>query len=109
MKGTTIQVEVKVQTGTDPFGAPVYEPVFEDVKDVLVGQPSTDEIKTSTDLFGKKLVYMLGIPKGDTHNWEDVNVIIWGRKFRTFGLPITGEQANIPLRWGQNVRVGYYE
>ena len=109
MKGTTIQVEVKTQTGTDPFGAPVYESVFEDVKDVLVGQPSTDEIKTSTDLFGKKLVYMLGIPKGDTHNWEDVNVIIWGRPFKTFGLPITGEQANIPLRWGQNVRVGYYE
>ena len=109
MKGTTIQIGVKTQTGTDPFGAPIYDVVFEDVKDVLVGQPSTDEIKTSTDLFGKKLVYMLGIPKGDTHNWEDVEVIIWDRKFRTFGLPITGEQANIPLRWGQNVRVGYYE
>lgn len=109
MKGTTVQIEVKTQTGTDPFGAPVYSVEFEDVKDVLVGQPSTDEIKTSTDLFGKKLVYMIGIPKGDTHNWEDVNVIIWGRKFKTFGLPITGEWANIPLRWGQNVRVGYYE
>lgn len=109
MKGTTIQIGVKTETGTDPFGAPVYTTEFEDVKDVLVGQPSTDEIKTSTDLFGKKLVYMLGIPKGDTHNWEDAEVIIWGRKFRTFGCPITGEQENIPLRWGQNVRVGYYE
>lgn len=109
MKGTTIQLGVKTQIGTDPFGAPEYSVIFEDVKDVLVGQPSTDDIKTSTDLFGKRLIYMIGIPKGDTHNWEDAEVIIWGKKFKTFGCPITGEQANIPLRWGQNVRVGYYE
>jgi hypothetical protein len=109
LKGTTIQIAVKTQTGTDPFGAPIYETEFVDVPDVLVGQPTTDDIKSSIDLFGKKIEYMLGIPKGDSHDWVDADVLIWGQPFRTFGFPITGEQANIPLRWGQNVRVGRYE
>ena len=78
------------------------------VDDVLVGSPTSDEITDSLNLFGKKIVYMLGIPKGDTHTWEDAEVIIWGNRYRTFGYPITGEQANIPLRWGQNVRVERY-
>ena len=109
MKGTTVQVSVKTQTGTDPFGAPIYSTAFEDVPDVLVGNPTSDDIAASTDLYGKKIEYMLGIPKGDTHNWIDAEVIIWGQPYKTFGYPITGEQANIPLRWGQNVRVERFE
>ena len=109
IKGTTIQILVKTQTGVDPFGEPIYTPEYEDVNDVLVGQPTTDDIKQSIDLFGKKIEYMIGIPKGDTHNWVDADLIIFDQKFKTFGFPITGEQSNIPLMWGQNVRVGRYE
>jgi len=108
MKGTTIQLVVKTQSGTDPFGAPIYTEELVDVPDVLVGSPTTDDITDSLSLYGKKIEYMLGIPKGDTHNWVDTDVIIWGNRYRTFGYPITGEQANIPLRWGQNVRVERY-
>jgi hypothetical protein len=108
MKGTTIQLVVNTQSGTDPFGAPIYTEELVDVPDVLVGSPTTDDITDSLNLYGKKIEYMLGIPKGDTHNWTDAEVIIWGNRYRTFGYPITGEQANIPLRWGQNVRVERY-
>jgi hypothetical protein len=108
MKGTTIQLIVNTQSGTDPFGAPIYTEELVDVPDVLVGSPTTDDITDSLNLYGKKIEYMLGIPKGDTHNWTDAEVIIWGNRYRTFGYPITGEQANIPLRWGQNVRVERY-
>ena len=108
MKGTTIQLVVKTQSGTDPFGAPIYTEELVDVPDVLVGSPTTDDITDSLNLYGKKIEYMLGIPKGDTHNWTDTEVVIWGNRYRTFGYPITGEQANIPLRWGQNVRVERY-
>ena len=108
MKGTTVQLVVKTQTSTDPFGAPVCSEELIDVPDVLVGSPTTDDITNSLNLYGKKVEYMLGIPKGDTHNWTDTDVIIWGNRYRTFGYPITGEQANIPLRWGQNVRVERY-
>ena len=108
MKGTTIQLVVNTQSGTDPFGVPIYTEELVDVPDVLVGSPTTDDITDSLNLYGKKIEYMLGIPKGDTHNWTDAEVVIWGNRYRTFGYPITGEQANIPLRWGQNVRVERY-
>ena len=108
MKGTTVQLVVKTENSTDPFGAPVVTEELVNVPDVLVGSPTTDDITNSLNLYGKKIEYMLGIPKGDTHNWTDAEVIIWGNRYRTFGYPITGEQANIPLRWGQNVRVERY-
>jgi hypothetical protein len=51
---------------------------------------------------------MIGIPKGNTDNWVDAEVVINGERFRTIGYPETGIQANIPLRWGQNVKVERY-
>ena len=108
MKGETVGLVVKTQTGTDPFGHPIYSEEIVWVNDVLVGQPTSDEIVSTLDLTGKKIAYMLGIPKGDTHVWTDTDVIIWGERFRTIGYPVTGTQANIPLRWGQNVKVERY-
>lgn len=108
MKGTTVQLVVGNVISHDPFGAPVEEEELVEVADVLVGQPTTDDITATTQLYGKRLEYVLGIPKGDTHNWTDAKVYIWGKPFRTIGYPTTGEQANIPLRWGQNVKVEHY-
>lgn len=108
MKGTTVQLVVKTQIGTDSFGAPVYSEELASVDDVLVGSPTTDDITNTLNLYGKKIEYVLGIPKGDTHNWIDAEVVIWGERFRTVGYPTTGEQENIPLRWGQNVKVERY-
>lgn len=108
LKGTTIQLIVETQTGTDPFGAPIYEEEAVDVEDVLVGQPSTDDVTNSIQLYGKKIEYILGIPKGDTHNWTDAVVIIFGEKYKTIGYPQMGILENIPLRWGQNVKVERY-
>ena len=108
MKGMTVQLAVKTVTGYDPFGAPIETEELIDVEDVLVGQPSTDDVTNTIQLYGKKIEYVLGIPKGDTHNWTDAEVIIWGQRFRTIGYPQTGIQENIPLKWGQNVRVERY-
>ena len=108
MKGMTVQLAVKTVTGYDPFGAPIETEELIDVEDVLVGQPSTDDVTNTIQLYGKKIEYVLGIPKGDNHNWTDAEVIIWGQRFRTIGYPQTGIQENIPLRWGQNVRVERY-
>lgn len=115
MRGMTIQVRENVQTGVDPFGAPIYEDAFVDVDGVLVGSPTTDDVTNALSLYGKKAEYTLGIPKGDTHNWTDTEVIIPNpatgtpERFRTIGFPKTGIQSNIPLRWGQNVMVERYE
>ena len=108
MKGTTVQLLVKTKTGEDGFGKPIYSVQWVDVPDVLVGSPSTDDITSTLQLYGKKVAYVLGIPKNDTHNWVDATVKIWGDKYQTIGYPMTGEQENIPLRWGKNVKVEAY-
>lgn len=108
MKGTTVKLVVKTKTSTDPFGNPICTEELVDVPDVLVGSPSSDDVVNALQLYGKKIAYTLGIPKCDTHNWVDAEVEIWGKRFRTIGFPITGEQANIPLRWGQNIQVERY-
>lgn len=108
MKGTTVQLVKTTQTGTNDFGEPIYSEELVNVPDVLVGSPTTDDVTSTLSLYGKKIEYVLGIPKGDTNDWVDAEVVIWGERFRTIGYPITGEQANIPLRWGQNVKVERY-
>lgn len=114
MRGMTIQVRENVQIGIDGFGMPIFEDKFVDVEDVLVGQPTTDDVTNTLSLYGKKAEFTLGIPKGDTHNWTDTEVKIPNpatgvvERYRTIGYPKTGIQANIPLRWGQNVMVERY-
>lgn len=114
MKGSTVQLVVKTESGSDAFGAPTYTEELVSVADVLVGSPTTDDIANTLQLYGKKIAYTLGIPKGDTHDWTDAEVIITNpftgedERFRTIGYPTTGEQSNIPLRWGANVQVERY-
>lgn len=108
MKGMTIQLVVKTPIGYDPFGAPIESEELIDVDDVLVGQPSSDDIVSAIQMYGKTISYVLGIPKGDAHEWTDAEVIIWGDRYRTVGYPETGIQDNIPLRWGKNVKVEQY-
>lgn len=105
MVGTKVILKVKNQTGTDAFGAPIYTETSEEVDGVLIGSPSSDDF----EIYGKSVAYVLGIPKGDTHIWKDAEVEFFGDKFRTLGLPEKGIDANIPLRWNQNVRVARYE
>lgn len=108
MKGMTVQLIVKTQTDTDPFGAPIYSEEQVDINDVLVGSPSTSDYLSILELTGKRISYVLGIPKTDNHDWTDAEVIIWGERYRTVGLPQTGIQENIPLRWRANVMVERY-
>ena len=108
MKGMTIQIVKKTQTGTDPLGNPIWSETTEDVKDCLVGQPTTDDVTTSIALYGKRCEYVVGIPRGDTHVWTDADVIIWGARYKAQGYPMRGISENIPLRWDQNIKVERY-
>lgn len=113
MRGLTVTLYEKELTGFDAFGSPIYAETPVDVDNVLVGEPSTDDITSSTQLYGKVIRYMLGIPKGDTHKWEDAKVE-WTDAYgilhavRTFGIPITGVEANIPTKWHMKVRCEDY-
>lgn len=108
MRGTTIQLSKKTVSSYDAFGAPIETEELINVPDVLVGQPTSEEVDATYSAYGKHIAYSLGIPKGDTNDWVDTDVIIWGERYRTIGYPQTAEQVNIPLRWGQVVKVERY-
>ena len=108
MKGMTIQLVEKTQIGTDEFNEPIYSEKLIDVNDCLVGQPSADDVSNVLALYGKRIAYTIGIPKGDANDWIDAEIVMFGGRFRTIGYPETGIQANIPLRWGQNIKVERY-
>lgn len=108
MKGIDVQLVKKTQTGTDPFGNPIYDEELITVHDCLVGQPSTDDMQTSIELYGKTIAYVIGVPKGDENDWTDTEVIFFGKRFKTIGFPQEGIEDNIPLRWSKNVKVEFY-
>ena len=105
LKGITIKLFEKVQIGTDPTNRPLYTEKPVDVENVLVGQPDSSEILDTLNLTGRKVVYILGIPKGDTHDWEDCTVEFWGQKYRVIGIPTQGIEEMIPLDWNRKVKV----
>lgn len=108
MQGITITLYNRTQTGTDEFNAPIYTETAEQVENVLIGEPSTDDITDTLTLYGKRLAYTLGIPKGDTHIWTDRTVEFFGERFRTIGEPTMGIEHLIPLSWNKKVKVERY-
>lgn len=109
IEGITVTLLVKNRVGVDGFNAPIYETSEVEVKNVLVAPASSDDIVTSQDLYGKKAVYTLAIPKGDTHDWEDTTVKFFGKAWKTFGIPLEGIEELIPLNWNKKVMVERYE
>ena len=109
IKGITVKLNVKTQVGKDGFNKPIYEDSWKPVDNVLVGEPSADDITTELNLTGKHIAYTLAIPKGDEHDWTDTEVQFFDEKFRTIGAPVQGIEDNIPLSWNKKVKVERYE
>ena len=109
LKGITITLINKVQTGTDPFDNPIYEDVEIEVDNVLVSPTSSDDVVNTMDLTGRKAVYTLAIPKGDTNDWENQEVRFFGERWRVIGIPLQGIDEMIPLDWNKKVMVERYE
>ena len=109
IKGITVTLINKVKTGEDPFGQPIYDDIEIEVDNVLVSPVSTEDIVNINELTGKKAVYTLAIPKGDENDWEDAEVIFFGKRWRTFGMVTEGIEHLIPLDWNKKVMVERYE
>ena len=108
IKGITVTLIGKIETGKDPFGKPIYEDAEILVDNVLVSPTSSDDIVNQLNLTGKKAVYTLAIPKGDTNTWEDQEVRFFGKRWRVFGIPLEGIEELIPLDWNKKVMVERY-
>ncbi len=108
IKGITVTLIDKVSQGEDPFGAPNYQDKEIEVENVLVMPASSDDIVNELNLTGKKAVYTLAIPKGDSHDWEDKEVRFFSQRWRTFGFVTQGIEDLIPLDWNKKVMVERY-
>lgn len=108
MRGVTVILKEKTQTGTDAFGQPVYETTDVPIDDVLVGRPESTDIQNTLSLYGKKITYTLSIPKGDTHVWYKSQVVLpapWNETFNVIGDAIETIEANTPTRWNRVVHL----
>ena len=50
--GINVTLYRKQQTGEDAFGAPVFDEVSETVHNVLIGEPTTEELVNELQLYG---------------------------------------------------------
>lgn len=112
MRGVTIKLIDKVDSGqTDELNRTIFIDRQITVHDVLVAPSSGQEIIDTLNLYGKKAIYTLGIPKTDTNTWEDREVILpapFAGRYRTIGYSTAGIDAMIPLRWNRKVTVERY-
>ena len=107
--GIQITLIDKQVVSTDPFGSPVVKDVEITIDNVIVAPATTDDVTSQLSLTGKKISYTIGIPKGDTHDWENKEVRFFGKRWKTVGIPLEGIESMIPLEWNKKVMVERYE
>lgn len=110
MVGITITLYDRTQTGVDALNHPIYTETPVSVDNVLVAPLSDNEVIETFNLTGRKAIYQLGIPKGDTHEWTaGKKVSFFGKDYRIIGEPTEGIDKLIPLSWNLKVKVERYE
>lgn len=109
IKGITIKLINMIEVGKDDFDRPIFEETIKYVDNVLVAPTSSDDIVNELNLSGKKAIYTLAIPKGDTNKWEDSYVEIFNERYHVFTIASQGIDSLIPLNWNKKVMVERYE
>ena len=105
IKGITVTLITRTQTGTDAFNAPVYEETETEVDNVLVAPSTETEITDTLTLYGRKAVYTLGLPKGDANVWKGNRVRFFDREWSVIGDVTQGIEALVPTEWHKKIRV----
>lgn len=90
----------------DELNRPIQrQPAAIHVDNVLV-QPLTEQEVTDTmNLTGRKAIYRLCIPKGDTHEWADAHVSFFGKQWHVVGDVLEYIEDMVPLSWNKQIRV----
>jgi hypothetical protein len=104
IKAITVRLFSPVTQSLDGFNEPIATETYEDVPGVLVYPTTGDAIVTDLQIYGKRSIYELCIPKGDDHQWEDAEVGFFGKKYHTFGPCIEYVEANTPTPWNKQIR-----
>ena len=110
IRGITITLYDVAQTGTDPLNKPIYTETPVSVDNVLVAPVNSTEQLETFNLTGRKAIYQMAIPKGDSHEWTaGKKVRFFGADWRIIGIPTEGIDELIPLEWNKKVQVERYE
>ena len=110
MRGITVTLYERTETGTDELNHPIYTETAVQVDNVLVAPSGSIEVLDQTNLDGRKGDYTLAIPKGDQHEWlAGQKVSFFGNDWRIIEMPEEGIEWLIPLGWNKKVRVERYE
>lgn len=104
IRGITVRLHTQSEGERDELNRIIYSEEIADIDNVLVSPSTEEEIEDTLNLTGRKAIYTLGIPKGDTHDWTDKIVEFFGQQFRTIGSPVQGISEMIPLEWNKKVR-----
>ena len=111
IKGIPIILNELVVTGVDDFNREIIEESPVTIENVVIGQPTSDDILNEVNLSGKTISYMLAIPADDDHNWENTTVEFYGKKWRTVGAPIKYMDGFMGAKfpWNKKIKVTAYE
>ena len=110
MNGITVTLYDRNAVGLDTLNTPIYTETAVTVDNVLVAPMSSEEVLQTYTLTGRKAVYQMAIPKGDSHEWTaGKKVSFFGEDWRIIGLPEEGIEHLIPLSWNKKVKVERYE
>lgn len=108
IKGQTVKLHVKTSSGRDPFGKETFSEDIVEVENVLCEPASNDAVIEELQMSGKRVVYILHLPKDDTNNWEDSIVEFNEKTWKTFGDCLVYDEEMTPLCWNKKIKVERY-
>ena len=111
IKGIPITLYENIVIGQDDFGADIVEETATTIENVVIGQPTSEDIISEISVSGKHVAYNLAIPADDNHNWEHATVEFYGKRWRVIGIPtqFMDRFMGADWPWNKQVRVEAYE
>lgn len=108
LKGQTIILFERHQTGVDGFNAPIFEETAVVVDNILICPASAEDVTDNLQLHGRHAIYELLIPKEDTNQWENREVSFLGKRWKTFGPLLEWPAGLTPGPWNRKIKVEWY-
>lgn len=105
MRGETVCVHARVQTGTDDLNDAVWEDVELEVDNVLVAPGASQDVVSSMRPDGVQVRYTLYFPKTFDGRLEHCSIDVRGERLDVVGSPRRFDKVNCPTEWWMVVEV----
>lgn len=109
IQGIIVTLINRVKIGENPLGEPIYEEKEIEVQNVLVAPATADDLVNVSDLEGRKTIYTIAIPKGDTNIWENQKVKFFNKTWKVITESEEGIESMMPLVWNKKYKVERYD